>query len=383
MRFALFSPGLLAVALAAAPGNVSEPVYWRYAHPDAAMLGGIEVKRIWQSPLADMLRSQVAELKVGKVPGAEFLEELDRVFVSAPAPAAGKQPPVLAVLTGRFDLARLHKLAAAEGASIKWYKGIEVIAPPKANGADVHFAIIDSQTAIVAQRGTLYAAIDRAKSGAAGPLSESNPLFARAVGMTPAYEAWLVSAVSPDAMLPQQGAAGEMFQKVRGMDFGLSLREGLGLDLSLDTDTAEASQQMAAGLQMMLGLGLANATGPQAAQMQEILRNLQISPEPNALRVSLRVPRQQLELAIAEMRKSVEGAVGGIRSAVRSSVPVRGDTRGFAALDRLAQSHVPAAPQAIPALATAPPPPPEPPRKMVVRIEGLDDGPLEIPYKKQ
>jgi hypothetical protein len=149
--------------------------------------------------------------------------------------------------------------------------------------------------------------------------------------------------------------------------------------LQVATDSQQAATQLATGLQLMLGMVASGKSGPEAQEVEQILRSIQVTQDSSYVRVALSVGREQLEAGIREIRKSTGQAVAGVRSKVGATVPMQANAAEIAALERLAGGHVAVAQQAAPA---APAAPPEPPRKMVIRIEGMDDGPLEIPYKK-
>src|SRR5687768_2498607 len=98
----------LGMPLCLAAQSTSLPTFWRYSHPDAKALVGIDVKSIGESPFGARLLKEFAEAGFkarAQAEGFDFLNETERLLLSSPgtAPGAGQDSaPFVIALQGKF-----------------------------------------------------------------------------------------------------------------------------------------------------------------------------------------------------------------------------------------------------------------------------------------
>src|SRR5437667_9761035 len=110
--------GLLLVAPAIGSAQ-TDPALWRLIQPDAKAIISIDWKHVRQSHVGTMLREKWIDTNSAAVPGAEFLNDVDRFLISSGGLNAGdvaSEPPLLIVVRGHFDLPRVRKLLQTHGA---------------------------------------------------------------------------------------------------------------------------------------------------------------------------------------------------------------------------------------------------------------------------
>lgn len=341
---------LATVSLSAAEATLEsrpEPSAWRFAHPDAQILAGADLFRLGQSPLGEKLRQQFLAAM-----GPELSRHVQRLLVSTAFLPTGSADSIL-ILSGPLDPARIKQMAARGRATIKNYKGVEVILPPGGSPEDTHFAIVDSQTALLGNRAGVTSSIDRGAKRSERPLAQQSPLFSRALDLTTQAEVWVLSEELPSGLAPaawerQPGgpATGiELVLKVQSPEVGLAL--GFAIEDPTATDSfvkiLEAERFGSQPRPYVLGSWLAKMALDRREGGLVLSQSLS---EPAVL--------EEFPLMAAALGLPVKPA----KPQPKLEVPV------------LAQKPVETT-------QTAPPP------QLAVRIEGLEGGPVEIPYQSK
>ena len=385
-KFWLFilAPAILPPAiLQGAAVSISEPAYWRYAHSDAKVLAGVEWKRMAQTPAGVAMRAMANSADIPGLSIVDLLDRVDRVLISSPGGANAKlnrQAPMLIVATGRFDLQRFRELALREKATIKPYKNADLIYPPGYQPPDSVVAMVDSQTILIGEKPVVTAAIDRAKT-MSGALSSFNRLFARASLSAGQHDLWMISSVGPSEIYSGAGPQAAMLTGLLGADLGVDFYDGLRLGFRLATKSVESAEGIAGAIRTMFALAATQSNTPESlvdGEMRELLSSMDIRTESSDVKISLKMDNARLQRTIQQARMATTKPkppidLGGfqpppsqIRQASRQT-----SMRLFVPVDVSALAH-PA-----PIQEWAPPPTL---KKMVIRIEGLDEGTREIPY---
>jgi hypothetical protein len=152
---------------------------------------------IAQQDGAKDLRMQVSAL-MAMTPWSGFdpFRDIDEVVIAAMA--SGQNPPTLAVITGRFDAA---KLAQGKGET---YRGATLVQNAKSKQV---LAILDDNTLLAGDMPLVKAAIDRAAGSVA-----AGPLAARIESMRTKYDVWAFADHLDAAAMASTAAA------LKGMD---------------------------------------------------------------------------------------------------------------------------------------------------------------------
>ncbi len=291
----------------------SNPSWWRLAPTDSTAIVGIE----WQSLKDTPFGAPVAEelgTSIG-VPELPCLTNAAEILIAS--------PPMLALLSGKFDAATLRAQAIKLGMRPANYQGVELwIATGKTT---LSIAELSDQLVLAGDRSTLMSAIDRSL----GERRRYSPLLERAARYQEA-DLFVVADRLPDPLasifVPIEG-------KTRGFDGYVSLATGLSVEASIDAGSADNAAAIAESVRQSI------PSLPDAAQ------SIQVKVDASNVFLSLELDQTQF--------------TAGLRTA-----PAR-----------------PAAPQAAPqSAATAPKPAeqPAPSGPQVIRIYGLDGGPREI-----
>src|SRR5258708_2638573 len=341
--------GLLVVAAPAIASAQTHPSLWRFVNPNAKATISIDWKHVRPAALGPLL----LEKWVGgnaAIPGGEFLNDVDRFLIPSGGPRAGdepSEPPVLIVIRGHFDLPSVRKLLVTHGAKAQAFNSVPVYRPEGKTGKDMAFVLLDAQTIIIGDAQSVFAAVDRiAVPGAA---ADASPVLARAAVMDATYEVWALittpGALANDRLMGLL-SGGEVGSNALGYDVGFSFRNGLSADASVLFESDSAAKRLASELHKVLKMAIKDKMGEPA--MLDLEKKLKITAEGNMVKIAMRVTPQELE-------KNAQIYAATHKQPAPTLADVRAVTKPG--------SEVPK------------------PEKRVIRIEGLDEGTREIPYK--
>jgi hypothetical protein len=349
------SAALIALLAPAAAQSQTDPALWRFVYPGAKAVISINWQRIRQSPAVAMLREKLTKGSIlGAIPGVELLDDIDRILISSPGnPKAGDpdaapaQPPVLIAIHGHFEKAGIRQFFTRIGAKAQAYNSFQVFRPQGKSANSMAWVQFDADTILLGDPPTLFATLDRNQFGPPAP--EPGSISARAAEMEAAYEFWVVMS-APD-MLSNQHLEGlfhgsELVADTQGFEAGINLRAGLLADVTVHFGSEESAKQVITQLTRVLAA--ASKDKGTESEMREMAKKVHFTADGATAKISLRLTPQELEKSAQVFAASHKDAMR-----VRSSAGSDPGSPAFAA----------AAPS----------------KPGVIRIEGLDDGPREIP----
>jgi hypothetical protein len=312
---------------------------WQFAPADTRAFIGIRWHNIEGSVTGRALRQPLADAGFAGMPFSGILKDIDEAVMASP----GKQPddpedkeaPVLIRVSGRFRTGELERMMAAQGAHAQLYRQKRVYRQKK--DSDMAVTVLDERTFLLGDAPSVFAALDRLE----WPSPAANPLLASAAELRADYDIWALFAVAPTELAGRLVPDLPLIEDAHGLELGISLRNGLDLRLGLDTDSEESATKLADELRKALKLAMKDLSADMAAAAKKI----QIAADKSGVRLTLRLDAAEVERSLAEAAKRGNAD----RPAVAVTMPAR-------------------------------PPPPVP--KQTIRIEGLEDGPKEIPLAR-
>jgi len=331
----------------------TDAALWRFVHPNAKALIGIDVQRILKSRVASEMSSQLHAMPLPlELPLAfssmDLIHSIDRIVVSSPGRASGNtkaEPPLLIAVSGRFEPVKLGRMFVKSGAKPQAFKSVTIYRPQDKANSDFGFVILNSQVLLIGDVSSLCDAIDRLEKGTDAPAR----IVERARDMDIAYDFWAILLGPPSAVASERFPMADLAGKLKGFEAGIAVRDGVAMDVNLNTTSESAAKEMAAQFSKMIHLvGKDHQNHPQFAGID---RRLKMTVERSDLKFALRLDDKE----VARMAKAFDVA--------RS----RRDALTAKARD--------VSPSVTPLPVTPPPA-----QKQVIRIQGLDDGPREIPY---
>jgi hypothetical protein len=355
------SPGRLAVLLGlmlpVAAFCQSSTDLWRFAHPNAQAVISVNWQRIRQSPAVTILRDKWLTASAAQaIPGIELLDDIDRVVISSPGAPQGDsaEAPMLIAMHGHFDPAVMRHFFAKLGAKAQAYNSYQVYRPQGKDAKDNAYVLFDQNTLLFGDASSIFASLQRNQFPPAAP--EPGSLVARAAESEDTYDFWL-SMKTPDVLsgdrLEDLFRGSSLASDSQGLEVGLTLRSGLAADIAMYFGSeASAKRVVAEMVRFIAEVSKDKNTDPEFRQIE---RKLKIASDGSLAKISLHLSPDDLEKSARVVAKSY--AAGFMAARAASDV----------------------APVPRPAAGPAP----VPPKRAMIRIEGLDDGPREIPYDWQ
>jgi hypothetical protein len=305
---------LLAFAASVAAANAADSSLLGLAPADSDVLIGINLKQIRESDFGKLIAGQAAaadnsEFKAFTVNGFNPLLDLDEVLIAGPAK---QKPEALVMLRGRFDAAKLSKLAAAGGMQGADYHGVRILAKPGQQQGFSALAVVDPTLIVGGNEASVRAFVDRHGEGP-GP---SAAIAAKAAEAYKANDIWVVLHAAPSTFVPAGAASGPMadlLQSIEQMSLGLKFGSDIVLALDAVTHTPKDAEGLAAAVRLFSGMAAVNQAGNK--QVAALLQKLKVDSEGNTAKLSMAIPEAEAEAAIkdaiaSKMHSQQKPAVG-------------------------------------------------------------------------
>jgi hypothetical protein len=369
--FAMFIFPLLAAPVARAQ---SEPALWRFASPDSSAVLGIDWARIRESPAGAMIREKImgaggSRGPLAAFPGLGLLDSVDHILISSSARASSsdsdddssggaraepEESKMLVAFQGRFDAQRVRELFA-RSARPQSYNAFQVYRPQGKQKRNMAYVLFDPQTILYGDAPSVFAALDRNQFPDSPRLAAAAPgpgtMATRAAQLDAKYELWAILDIH-ELLASDTVAAfldgNRWTSAAQGIEAGLSLRNGLDADFIVHFSSDAVAKRVVADLGHAVNSALKDRAVD--AQTQDLARKLKFNVDGSTTKISVRLSQQELE---ETAQAFIDGEKAG--SVLAESAP---------AANRATTAPVPAGPPSKPG---------------VIRIEGLDDGPREIP----
>ena len=332
---------LLAVVPAIANAQTDQGL-WGFIDPGSKALISIDWHRVAHSEIGTMIHEKwIDPGGGGAIPGAEFLNDVERFVICSPGGnSTDQEAPLLVIASGQFDLAAIRGVLMAHGAKPQKFNSYLVYRPQGKNAKDLAFVLFDAQTLLVGDSRSIFTALER--TGFARPAPDPSSILVRAAEMDSNYDAWAI-VKTPEALgnnrLTELVTGIGMEADSRGFEAGISLRSGLAADITVLFSSEAAAKSMIAESSKLVHLAVKDKSGE--AFLQDLEKKLEFTTEGTRAKISLRLTPPELEKN-AQLFASRKKPSLDLRPVVQST-------------------------------------PAPPPAKQVIRIEGLDGGTREIP----
>lgn len=353
MRLPSMARMLLPILVPIVASAQTDPVLLRFVQRDAKALISIDWRRVRQSHLGAMIREKWLDGgQGGSVPGAEFLDDIDRFVISSPGrnprDASTEEAPLLIVAAGHFDLIKVRKVLDAHKVKPQLFNDFQVYRPQGKAGKEMALVLLDPQTILIGDAPSIFASLEH---NALPPAADSNALLSRAALLDMNYDVWALittPGVLATDRLMAMFTGGDQATEARSFELGFSLRNGFTVDTTVMFQSEAAAKRMAAEISKLLKFTVKDKMGEPA--MLDLEKKLRVSSDGAMVKIAMHLSQQELDKNAQIFTVSHQppaGAMAGVRPLVIG---------------------VPPAPK---------------PEKKVIRIEGLDEGTREIPYKQQ
>ena len=324
--------GLTGLGLCRTP----EPSLWQFIHPDAKALVGIQWSRVQESELGRWIQRRWIDGLA--LPGSEFLKDVDEVLISSPGVSTGsdqEEPPLLIAIRGNFNLPAVEDVLLRHGATKQMFGRIPLWRPKNGPTTDPVFALMSPETILAGDLQSLFSTIERSQielsTHSLEPFVEHAQLLARR------YDCWALmrgNAAMHNFLLSSL-AGKTLSPDSQGFEAGITVRDGLAMDVTLKVRTEKAARELQANLNRLVHSAALEKS--RSGGFTALLDKLHVTAEGAIVFLSLRISSAEAARNLSPSAKIAE------------------------------QPKSPALPLPHPTLN--------------IKIDGLDDGPREIPFK--
>jgi len=295
------------------------PADWRFAHPQATLVGGLRVGALLQSPLIKTALDQAGTKNPQVAMGMAIVQNMFRGVTDIQFSLlenGSPNPDSLILVSGNLDpntLAMLESQGKSPAGKMETYR-------------------VNDSTLLIGSGASLKAAIARLSQAA--PDESQSVAFLQAKQITAGHDFWIAGQLPniPGIPIPQG-----INLNLRGFAIGMSFSDQISMEASAQTATAEQAESL---VKMFRD---AEAKQPSTGVHPEVSIN------GTTARLKISVPADEVMKAL--QNPALAGIVGAGGAAQASALP-------------------PPPPKAAK--------PPKPSRGTVI-IQGLEGGPLEIP----
>lgn len=322
-----------------------DPELLSLADPASNFVIGIDVRALAASPLAQeaLVKAQTEGSTWGQAMGAlgpNPLSRVHEVIISGDEGAARDQRKGLVVVRGDFAGDDWISVVCGTGCEKEAYQGQTLYSPPSSEGPGA-FVRLDPNYVAWGTPDQVRAVVDRKESGTESPLAGRVQGWSSSAGR---HHVW-VAAKGPFQTPKAAGPAGNMIgmSGIANLDaFGMGLTLGEDLEVGIEMRSLSAAEsqtlhQTIQGLMLMMSM-----TAQQDPDVAALLQGLTLNQSEQTINASLRVPGYLLK-RMAEK--------GSKRAAFNEPAPGR---------------------------QIQPVPPQSQPRQGVIRIQGLENGPIVV-----
>lgn len=292
---------LLAVLILAVAAPVwADTAMLQLAMPDAQVIAGANVDGVKNSPLGETLLARMSGkdeqlAKFIQVTGFDPRRDLREVMVAS-RNTSGKSGAVM-VARGTFDEAKILGLAAAHGAMLAPYQGINIFTDGKGKDGAGAFA---GGYLIAGEVAEVKGAIDRLRAAGTAPLSELALKAQEAAGR---YDVWAVTTAGPDKFAGRVSSnpdvqapfKGEALQSITRMSGGVRFGANVEIGGEAETRTAQDAASLADVYKFLAQMVAMNGPRAGANPLQMLVKSSQVTASGNTVRFSASIPNAELE----------------------------------------------------------------------------------------
>jgi len=253
---------------------------WRYVHPNSKAMVGIQWSTVQKSELGRWLQKRW--IKDLTSPGAEFLKDVEEVLITSPGVKTGDEeedPALLIAIKGNFDLSRVRVVLLKQGARLQSFDGIPIYRQKGKAEKEPAFALLNSHTILIGEPQSLFSTIERSKF--VQNTEEAGTFTARAQEMASRYDCWAL--MDDNGSIHNflfAGLAGKTLSpESEGFEAGISVRNGLLIDVLMKVRNEKAARTLHGNLNRMLHMAAAGKN----TEFSALLEKFQIGSNPSGV----------------------------------------------------------------------------------------------------
>ena len=288
----------------AAVASAADPHLLKLVMPDAKVVSGVDIDKVMGTPFGQFFLSQLPGPDAGfqefvTATGFDPRRDVHEILMASTGDPAKRSG--LLIVRADFDAARIVSLFTAMGNTPETYQGVQILshgAPKKANAVEEAFAFIDNSTAVAGDLASVRGAIDR-RNSAGGALDAG--LSGKIATTSANQDAWVVSIVPISSfanMAPNKNISGalqgDLIKGIQQSSGGVKFGNMIEISGELTARSDQDASSLADVVKFFMNMAQMNAPGQ--AQLGALLKTLTVNTEANAVKVSVAIPENQVEM---------------------------------------------------------------------------------------
>jgi hypothetical protein len=269
--------------------------------PNADVLVGVNVERIMESAIGKEIGAQVQGAapqvqQILKQTGFDPAHDLKEILIATTG--KGKEPPVLILVRGSFDAAKVSSFFAGSGAQTENYEGVQILNNPKQGHSAAAF--LDNTLAVGGDLDQVRAAIHRRTRQTALAPEQLSQIAA----LSDRYDVWVNAAVpmartasgdsKPNfASNPNFKQVADLLQSIERVSGGVKLSSSIDLALVILTRSEKDAGRIQDALGFLSMFVVANKQNPSGLKPGAF----NVSADARTVRVSITVTEAELKKA--------------------------------------------------------------------------------------
>jgi hypothetical protein len=313
---------LLVLIMAASLAPAADQSLLNLVMPEAKILFGVDVDQARDSVFGRFVLSQLGKedkalASMTEATGFDPRRDLHEILIASMGdivPNSTLPGNGLIMLRGNFDPSRISALIKNMGmGNPLTYQGQEIFTTqnPKDNGG---FTILDKNTAILGNIGSVKSALDRRRSGK----GVDAKILAKVQQLSRANDVWLMTTMPMGDIAshmpgpPQAGAMmkGDAMKGITQAAAGLKFTPS---DVRISAEAVASSAKDAGALadvvRFVSGMIQLNRGNGEVSDFATILDTLQVKTEGSVFRLNITIPQDQMEQMLKETPAKKRGAV--------------------------------------------------------------------------
>ncbi len=301
-RLALSLCASLCAALVSGPAlaqSVAGSAELAHVPSNASIVGYADVREVMVSNLWARLRQHAGDdfdgFRVERL-GLDLEHDIDTVLAFLAPGATPEQPAGMALLRGRFDMARLEGAAREAGASVSEYAGARIVVIEGDDARELAMAAVEPGLVAVGDLATVQRAVDRQADGS--DVTANAEVMALLDRVAAGSHVWAVGRfddLSALGMLPD----GLPIQLPAVNAFAISGRVDSGVSGSLeiegrDDETGQHLRDLLRGV-----LAIAQSQVAEHAELQALVDSVELGGSGTTATVSFNLRSETLDLVFA------------------------------------------------------------------------------------
>jgi len=298
---------VISVLSVATVASASDPQLLKLVMPDAKVDSGVDIDKVMLTPFGRFFLNQLPAPDSGfqefvTATGFDPRRDIHEIVMASPGDPGKKSGLIL--VRGDFDSAKIMGLAKSMGQVAQNYKGVDILSGGggKAKAISQALAFLSNSIAIAGDVDSVRGAIDRRSSGSG--VSDAG-LSSKVASSSVSQDAWVVSIVPISSFagaVPNKNVSGalqgDLIKGIQQSSGGVRFGSTIEISGELTARNDQDASSLADVVKFFMSMAQMSSPTSGNSEVSSLLHNLTVNTEANAVKVSLSIPENEVEMLI-------------------------------------------------------------------------------------